>query len=190
MRTIGIVLGVALVVALFVWPGIAFGHPVWGPWPQADNASAETWPAPDPTDAPAADPAPAAPETAPAASTAEDSEETIWSDPDAVDSTSAEYPLGDSKAWTYVQAWNTVEVTSTVHFVVAPGWVVRMSGYTGTRYQIWGKLPLDRLAEMAKECQSRDKLPFIPQVVVIDDNKDPDIGKLPRGWSIQPFPRS
>lgn len=38
MRTIGAILLTVLVVLFVVWPGWLFGHPIWGPWPLANQS--------------------------------------------------------------------------------------------------------------------------------------------------------
>jgi len=117
--------------------------------------------------------------------------ETVWSDPDAFDAVTAqEYPLGDRESWTYGQAWDNADAASVIHFAVAPGIVIRVRGYLGTRWQIWGELPRTRIEEMALEVQTRDNLPNKPLIVIIDSFNDPDIDRLPEGWNVEAFPHA
>jgi len=132
-------------------------------------------PMPQPTDTPAPTPMP---EAVPA----------VWSDPDAFDARGTVYPLGDKTAWVYFQAWDGSNVASVIHGAVAPGLVIRIRGYVGTRWLIWNSLPSDRLQEMAQEVAKRDQLPDTPDVIIIESIDDPDISKLPPSWSVESFP--
>ncbi len=107
-----------------------------------------------------------------------------WSSPDAVDSTAAEYALGDSTLWTYSQLWDGRSVETTIHVAVAPGVVLRITGYVGTRYQL-SQRDDTRWNEMRLEVQKRDKLSFVPPLVVIES---PSVKSPVAGWTVEAFP--
>lgn len=108
-----------------------------------------------------------------------------WSSPDNFDSKETEVPLGDAGLVTYFQAWDGAHVTTTVHVAVAPGLVVRVIGYQGTRHQLTA-MDNARFQEMRLEVQKRDKLAFIPPLIVVDSLNKP--AGLPASWIIEPFP--
>jgi hypothetical protein len=120
--------------------------------------------------------------------TEEETVEPIWSDPDAFDSRDTEYPLGDAQSWTYFQSWNGSDLNTVLHVAVAPGVVVVVREYVGTRYQVWNGPDMARWEEMRNECEVRDQLPSTPPLVIIESTEDTDVGILPANWSVISFP--
>lgn len=97
----------------------------------------------------------------------------VWSDADAFDARGTEYPMGDPESWTYFQAWDGMNITSTIHVYVAPDLVLRVTDCVGTRYQIWGDETdfIGRLQEMRFEVQARDNLTKAPPLFVVVSTK-------------------
>jgi hypothetical protein len=127
-------------------------------------------------------------ETKASTPTAPEPETATWTGGDAFDSTAAEYPFGDAKNWTYLQMWDGKSVTTTIHVAIAPGVVIRVRNFVGTRWQVSAK-DLERWEQMRREVKERDDLSFLPPLIIIDSINDPDAEKLPENWTIEPFPK-
>jgi len=118
----------------------------------------------------------------------EEVEGPVWSDPDAFDARDSEYPFGDAQAWTYVQTWDGKNLDTVLHVAVAPGVILVVRDYIGTRFQVWNGPDLARWEEMRNECKVRDQLPKTPALIIIESTTDADIQLLPSKWSVLPFP--
>lgn len=100
-------------------------------------------------------------------------------------------PHGDQYLWTVGQGWNGIDVSSVVHVVIEPGWVLRIPApHQGTTWNVSGPREgiVVRANQMSDEVIKRDSLANVTKLYVGAGDAPQGYTKtLPPGWCQQPF---